>query len=435
MNKINVSELVSKSKLSKFHISIFFVSLFVIIFNGFNQSVYGIALPALMQDTGIAPSVFGLIGTYTLYGMLAGSLIFGIIANKIGRPKALALGVVLYSFGTGMFGFSNSVIEFSIYRIIAGIGLAGVVPVAIPIVSEYSPSKNRSTLTSLVTAGVPIGAIVTPLIGMALLPKLCWRPMYLLGFLPFVMLILILAIIPESMEKLVEKGDKSRIKKVLKKAAPGFAAGEDDEYVIGSEGAGKTKSSIKELFTDGRARNTILFWIAFIFSMFFTYGLQTWLPNMMIRAGFPISSSMILMFIYGAGSAPAIGFSGMLASKMGYKKSIVMFTLLAAVMLALMSLRPGVALMYIMLFLVGAGMYGATALFYTYIAVSYPNSVRSAGVGFAAAAGRLGGSFGPMVGGFLASQGASLTVNFLVFAIAMAIVSLCISLTKERVDG
>ena len=435
MSKINVSELVSKSKLSSFHISIFLTSLFVIIFNGFNQSVYGIALPALMQDTGIAASVFGMIGTYTLYGMLAGSLIFGMIANKIGRPKALALGVVLYCFGTGMFGFSNSVAEFSIYRIIAGVGLAGVVPVAIPIVSEYSPAKNRSTLSSYVTAGVPIGAIITPLIGMALLPKLGWRPMYLLGFIPLVMLIFIFAIIPESMERLVGKGDNGKIRKVLRKAAPEFTSGSNDEYVTDNEGAGKSKSSVKELFSDGRARNTVLFWIAFICSMFFTYGLQTWLPNMMIQAGFPISNSMIFMFVYGAGSVPSIGFSGVLASKLGYKKSIVIFTLLAAVMLALMSFRPGGMLMYVMLFLVGSGMYGATALFYTYIAVSYPNAVRSAGVGFAAAAGRLGGSFGPMVGGLLASKGASLTVNFLVFAAAMAVVSLCISITKERIAG
>jgi AAHS family benzoate transporter-like MFS transporter len=433
MRKVNVSEVIGKSKLNKFHISVFLVSLFVIVFNGYDQSIYGIALPTLMADTGIAPSVFGLIGSYTLYGMLAGSIVFGMLSDRIGRPKALAIGVLLFCFGTGMFGFANSVTEFAIYRVIAGIGLAGVVPVAIPIVSEYSPIKNRPTLTTYVTLGVPIGAIVTPLIGMALLPKIGWRPMYLSGFMPLIMIILIFVLIPESMERLGRKEKNSAIKGVLQKAAPEFQAEDNDTYITDSQKVGKEKSSLKDLFRDGRARNTILFWITFVCTMFFTYGMQTWLPNMMIRAGFPIKNSMIFMFVYASGALPSIGFSGVLASKIGYKKVIAMYTSLSAVMLALMSFSPPTALMYIMLFLVGAGMFGATGLFYTYIAVSYTNSVRSTGVGFAAAAGRLGGSFGPLVGGFLASSGTTLTTNFMVFAASMAVATICVLFTKERV--
>ncbi len=434
--QVNVSEQINKSKLNKWHIIIFLIGLLIIILNGYNQSIYGIALPYLMEDTGIDTAVFGLIGTYCLIGMFIGSIFFGVLADKIGRVNAAAIGIILFSVGSGMFGFGNTALEFAIYRIVAGIGMAGVVPVTIPIISEYSPSKYTPLLTSVVTSGVPIGGIITPLIATAVLPVIGWRPMYLSCFIPLVVLIILYALVPESMERYVKRGRKDKIVKTLARVAPEFKPQENDEYLTNSTStSGKRKAGLKDLFTNGMAKTTLMFWLAFICSMFFTYGMQTWLPSIMMQAGFPITSSMMFMVAYACGSIPSIALSGKLVEKFGYKRSVMGLMCLAGLALGLLAVRPSETIMYILLFLAGTGMYGETAIFYSYLSMSYPNAIRSTAVGFCGGVARLGGALGPVVGGMLVAAGASVSVDLIVFAIPMFIAAICIGFTREYVEA
>lgn len=434
MRKVNVHQYIDKAKLNKFHISIFIVILLCVIFDGYDQSVYGISLTTLMADTGIDAAVFGLIGTYTLLGMLAGSLFFGTLGDKIGRPKTLALGIILYSVGTGMFGFSNTVLEFTIYRVLTGVGLAGIIPVGIPVVSEFMPAKYRNTFVGFVTAGVPLGTILAPTLGLVFLADMGWRPLYWIGFIPIFMVIVIFLMVPESLERLIGQKKYEKIKQVMAKAAPDYTPEENDLYVThtsGQQGEVK-KAGFLDLFRNGMARNTILIWFAFIGIMFFSYGVQTWLPNILVQGGFPVENSMVFMLVYACGSIPGVILSGWAERRLGFKRAIAIFTGVCAATMLLVATGPSVALMFVLLFVCGSGMYGAFALVYAFAADNYPNAVRGTGVGFSSGAGRLGGSFAPMVGGFLAAAAAPMAVSLTVFAVAMAVACFCILLTKKR---
>ena len=442
MRKVNVSEVIANSKLNGRYIAIFLVCLFVIIFNGYNQSIYGISLPSMMADGELlnemnmsaeqATAMFGNIASMTLLGMFIGSLVFGAIADRIGRVKAMILGLILFCVGDAMIGIAHSGTMITICRLVAGFGMAGVVPICIPTVTEYSPLKNRTVLSSWCTSGVPLGAIFTPLICLALLPAIGWRNMYLTCLIPLVTIIFIVWLVPESMERLVAQGKNEKIRSILGKLVPDFETTPEDEYVTASREAGMAKSSVKDLFTEGRSLTTILFWVAFFCSMMFTYALQTWLPSMLVASGREVSNALIFTFVYAAGSVPFILMTGPLTKRFGFKWAVAGLMGLAAISMALLALNPPDIIMYILLFLAGGGMYGETAIFYSYVSNSYPNSVRSTAVGFSAASGRIGGILGPQIGVVLTAAGAGMSTMCLVYAAPMLIAAVCIALTREK---
>ena len=166
--------------------------------------------------------------------------------------------------------------------------------------------------------------------------------------------------------------------------------------------------------------------------MLFTYGMQTWLPSLMMNAGYSINSSLAFTFAYALGSIPFTALAIYLANKIGSKKATALMMAIAAIAMALLAFHPSTVLMYVLLFCAGGGMYGETAIFYSYISLSYPNSVRSTGVGFAAAVGRIGGMFGPTIGGILTAQGAPVATCFFIFSAFMAVAAIGICFTQEH---
>ena len=434
MSRVNIAELIDRGPFNRFYLTVFALLFLLILFDGYDQGVYGTALPSLIEESGLSPSVFGLIASFTLYGMMAGGIVLGMLADKIGRKATLILGTVIFCVGTGLFGFMSEPIGFTICRALAGFGLAGVSPVAITLATEYSPIKNRATIVTVVTAGVPIGTMLAPLVGLLILPQFGWRPMYWIGFIPLVMVVLIPLFIPESMDVLLRKNKSDEIKRILGKAQPGFVVSEDSEFVIAAEEKIQPSffGSFTSLFKDGKALNTLLLWLVFGLIMFTVYCMTTWLPQLMKIAGYNLDNSLFFMLIFTLGSIPGVGISGRIANIFGYKKTIIAYVLMAAVMIMAVSSKPSFVILSVLLFFVGAGIFGGMGLIFAYTSQSYENSIRATAVGWASAMGRFGGSFGPLITGLLIANNVSLPINFMVFALALAAVGIAVGMTKDR---
>ena len=296
--------------------------------------------------------------------------------------------------------------------------------------TEYSPNAQRSALVAITTSGVPIGTMLSALIGMVVLPGVGWRPMYFIGFIPLIMVVLLYLFSPESIARLIKNGDKEQIRKTLKRANRDYIPHSDDEYVTGSSKV--QKASFASLFRDGLAANTILFWLLFGMSMFTVYGMVTWLPKLMMTAGYALGSSLQLMFTYTLGAIPGMFLSGPITDRIGFKKSLMAYSLIPAILAIPLATKPSAIVTSILLFLVGAGIYGLMSVIYLYVATSYPSVSRGTGLGWASALGRLGGSFGPTIGGILVAQKASLTTNFVAFIIVPLVLAAILGLlTKD----
>ena len=197
MNSINVASMIDGSKFNKFHGVVLFWCAFVIIFDGYDLVIYGSVLPILMNEWSLTPTQAGSLGSAALIGMMLGALIFGPLADKMGRKNVILFCIALFSLFTGLIGISRGPVEFGIYRFIAGLGLGGVMPNAIALMTEYSPKKLKSTLVSIMFSGYSVGGMLAAGLAIALIAPFGWRSLFYVGALPLLFIPLMYKTLPD----------------------------------------------------------------------------------------------------------------------------------------------------------------------------------------------------------------------------------------------
>ena len=174
--------------LIEFHGVVLFWCAFAIIFDGYDLVIYGSVLPSLMEEWSLTPNQAGTLGSVALIGMMLGALIFGPLADKMGRKNVILFCIALFSLFTGLIGISSGPVEFGIYRFIAGLGLGGVMPNAIALMTEYSPKKLKSTLVSIMFSGYSVGGMLAAGLAISLIGQFGWRSLFYVGALPLLFL-------------------------------------------------------------------------------------------------------------------------------------------------------------------------------------------------------------------------------------------------------
>ncbi|WP_252281171.1 MFS transporter [Peribacillus frigoritolerans] len=154
--------------------------------NGYDMFMLGTILPSLMAEWRVSAVEAGLFSSYALFGMMIGALVFGPVGDKFGRKKVVLICTVIFSISTFISGFTDDPASFGIRRFIAGLGLGGVMPNLIAIITEYSPKKLRSTLVAIMFSGHALGGVVASLGAMYLIPNFGWRVVVWLGALPLI---------------------------------------------------------------------------------------------------------------------------------------------------------------------------------------------------------------------------------------------------------
>jgi MFS family permease len=152
--------------------------------------------PALTELLGGQPSVAdigrvgGILSTVGLLGWSLGGMLFGVIADYIGRVRALALSIVIYSVFTGLQGLAHSPLELGIYRFFAGIGTGAEIIVGIPLVAEAFADTHRAKILGIMMTGGAMGSIIGGQV-YALIGGYGWRYVFFAGVTPALLLLLI----------------------------------------------------------------------------------------------------------------------------------------------------------------------------------------------------------------------------------------------------
>ncbi|WDV53458.1 MFS transporter [Streptomyces coeruleorubidus] len=144
----------------------------VIVFDGYDLIVYGASVPALLQyePWGLTPAMAGVIGSYALVGMLVGALLAGALTDVVGRRRVMLTGVGWFSAAMMGCALAPDATWFGIFRLLAGLGLGGVMPTAVALTAEYSDPSRRSFNNALMFSGYSVGGILAAVLAMALLP-------------------------------------------------------------------------------------------------------------------------------------------------------------------------------------------------------------------------------------------------------------------------
>jgi AAHS family benzoate transporter-like MFS transporter len=433
---LNINTVVDEAKFTPFHWSVLIWCLLIIIFDGYDLVIYGVALPLLMQEWGMSAVQAGLLASTALFGMMFGAMSFGTLSDKLGRKKTIMICVAIFSGFTFLGAFTSSPIEFGILRFLAGLGIGGVMPNVVALMTEYAPKRIRSTLVAVMFSGYAIGGMTSALLGAWLVADYGWKIMFIIAGIPFIALPIIWKFLPESLMFLTKKGDTEQVAKIVQKISPEQKINPETQFVLNDVIAGD-EAPLRALFQQGRMFSTLMFWVAFFMCLLMVYALGSWLPKLMIQAGYSLGASMLFLFALNIGGmVGAIG-GGALADRFHLKPVLsIMFTV-GALALILLGFKSPQAILYALIAIAGAATIGSQILLYTFVAQFYPTAVRSTGMGWASGIGRIGAIVGPILTGALLTLQLPHQMNFMVIAIPGVIAALAVFMVnlKASVDG
>ncbi|KRF67828.1 MFS transporter [Bacillus sp. Soil768D1] len=433
MRTIRVSEMIDEQKFNRFHLQILLCCIFIIICDGYDMFMLGTILPSLMSEWKITAVEAGLFSSYALFGMMIGALVFGPIADKFGRKKVILICTVIFSIFTFTSGFADTPTSFGIQRFVAGLGLGGVMPNLIAIITEYAPKKLRSTLVAIMFSGHALGGVVASLGAMYLIPNFGWRAVVWLGALPLIFMPILYKMLPESLNYFILKNQKSQLVDVLNQVDVNGKYTANDHYVLHEKSKNdSTGFPVKQLFKKGRTVSTIMFWVAFFMCLFVMYGLSTWLPKIMEGAGYELGSSLTFLVTLNLGAVFGAIVGGKLADRFGFKVVLISFLVIGFATLTMLSFKPSMIMLYVLIAIAGGTTTGTQIVTNAYVSQFYPNEIRSTGVGWALGVGRIGGIIAPTFCGVLLDMKLSLQVNFLAFAIPCIIAAVAIWFIQEK---
>ena len=430
MSVVHINEMIDRSRFSAFHLSIIFWCLFIILMDGYDVVIYGSVVPSLIEEWGISTVTAGAIGSYSAAGTAVGAIIFGLLADKIGRKKVIIICTVMFSLFTALSPFAGGPVLFAILRVIAGLGLGGVMPNVIALSTEYAPKKIRGAIVSFIFCGYSIGAIAAALFSKSLLPIVGWKPIFWIAAIPLLALPFLAKQLPESANFLLTKGKEAEVKKILGKLNPEMSLSQD--VVLAKPAAKAPGSPLVKLFENKLALSTIMFWISCFSCFVLIYAMNVWLPKLMVEAGYSLSNSLLFVVALNMGAIVGTIVFGRLTDKFGFKKVMVPLYFGGALALAAVGLTNNTVLAYLLIGIIGAASIGVQNISNAFVSQFYRPEVRSTGVGAAMAFGRVGGIFAPTFVGILLTMNLSAQMNFTLIGSAALLGGIAILFVQEK---
>lgn len=426
MRKVDIHSVIDDARFTRFHWLIMGLCALLLIFDGYDLFIYGVVLPVIMDEWGLTPLEAGALGSYALFGMMFGALVFGTLADYIGRKKGIIICFMLFSVATVLNGFASTPTEFGIFRFLAGLGCGGLMPNVVALMNEYAPKKLRSTLVALMFSGYSLGGMCAAGLGIYLLPNFGWQVMFFAAAVPLALLPLIVLYLPESVGFLVRKGRTGEARALLQRIQPELELSADAQLQM--QNASNQKSSVLDLFRDGRLVGTLSIWVAFFCCLLMVYALGSWLPKLMANAGYSLGSSLSFLLALNFGGMFGAVLGGWLGDRFDLGKVVVAFFVVAVASISLLGVKTPMPVLYTLITIAGATVIGTQILLYAAAAQFYGLSIRSTGLGWASGIGRNGAIVGPLLGGALMSIHLPLQLNFIAFAIPGVIAALAMAL-------
>lgn len=379
----------------------------------------------------------GFLGSIALFGMMFGAIIFGSLSDKLetygfSRKKLIILCICLFSSFTFLCGYASNPQSFGIFRFLAGLGLGGVMPNVIALMTEYAPKKLRATLVSLMFSGYAVGGMCSALLGMWLVPQFGWKIMFLLGGVPLLLIPMIWLLLPESIDYLVRRKKTEKAFQVLKQIDSSLTYNAQTQISLHHENQTTSKTPVKDLFSEGRGPITLLFWGSVFMALVLVYALGNWLPKLMVEAGYDLSTSLVFLLALNIGGMlGAIG-GGYLADRFNLAKVLCTLFFSGAIALFLLSYSLPTFVLYICIAIAGAASIGGQILLLAYMSQFYSSNIRATGLGMALGVGRLGAILGPILCGWLLSLSLPINYNFIALSIPCIIAVLSVSMIYYR---
>ncbi|WP_246570655.1 MFS transporter [Streptomyces tauricus] len=384
-----------------------------VLFDGLDMFIYGSVLPHMLAEKslGLTPDRAGDLGSYATFGMLIGALTAGTIADRVGRKKLMVACVTLFSLASGLCAVSNSVAVFGLGRTLAGVGLGGLLPTAISMVSDYAPRGRAALTIGLLMTAHHAGGILSAYVALWIVEPLGWRAAFWVCVVPLLFVPVLAKFMPESLSFLVAKGRTEEARALAGRFEVELPA------EAGKKAAGERWNALLDLFRGGEWTQTLLYWLASFGGLLLVYGVATWLPTLMRGEGYELGSALTFVVLFNLGGIVGMLVAGRAADRFGAPRISSLWFALTAAGVFLLSVHMPLALTFAVVFLTGVFLNSAQVMIYATVSIRSTPDNRATAVGWTSGMGRFGAVFGPWLGGQLLAAGNG-DWGFTAFAIA-----------------
>jgi MFS family permease len=354
--------------------------------DAFDVMLYSLVVAHLMRDLGLSAAAAGFLNTLTLLASGIGGLLFGYLADRIGRKRALMLSIITYSVCSLGSGLANSIGVLATFRFILGLGMGGEWNTGATLVAETWPTHLRAKAIAIVQSSWAIGFAAAALVTFAVLRVANWRVVFFVGVLPALVTLWIRKDVPES-----EMWESRR------------------HTQVGS--ARTSESSFWEIFSRRYLRSTIALLLLNFFGMFAWWGLFTWVPSYLSlpierggRGFGELQKTILLVALNLTGMFPGYVSFGWVADRIGRRKSFILYTLAASMFVPLYAIARDpwtLLLLGTPVAFFGTGFFSGSGIIGSEI---FPTHVRARALGFTYNGARALSSVGPWVIGWLSKE-------------------------------
>jgi putative MFS transporter len=356
------------------------------LFDSMDVGILSFIIAALKEDWQLSATQIGWIGSINSIGMAVGAVVFGLMADRIGRKPVFMFTLLLFSVASGLTALTTTLWAFLCLRFLIGMGLGGELPVASTYVSESVSPEKRGRMVVLLESFWAVGWLVAAVIAYTIIPNYGWQLAMIITALPAFYTLYLRRQLPD------EQHTPTKRKSVWQ--------------------------SIRAVWETPYRRQTAVLWILWFCVVFSYYGLFLWLPSVLVLKGFTLIKSFQYTLIMTLAQLPGYFTVAWLIERIGRKPILAIFlfgTAISAYFFGYAQTETTLLLAGIFLSYFHLGVWGAT---YAYTPEQYPDDIRATGAGMAAGFGRIGGIVGPLLVGYLVAANISTTMLFSLFSFA-----------------
>lgn len=420
--------------IGRFHYSLLLLIGFGWMFDAMDTGLIAFILTKMAEDWQMSAAEKGWVVSIGFIGMALGAVCAGGLADRIGRKTVFALTMAIYSIATALCAIAPNLTYLLIFRFIVGFGLGGQLPVAVTLMSEYIPAQVRGRFIVLLESFWGLGWLVAALLAYFVIPSFGWQMAFVIGGLPVLYVVLVLAKVPESIPYLINRGRIDEAHRLVQKIERQCGVEVVQELVVKPVSAQQTVSFV-QLWSGPLARRSLMLWLIWFGIVYSYYGIFTWLPSLLVKQGYTMVQSFEYVLMMILAQLPGYVAAAWLVEKLGRKPTLAGFIAMCAVSAYFFGQADSMGMIMLWGCLLSFFNLGAWGVLYTYTPELYPANIRAFGSGWASAIGRLGGIAAPFVVTQMMVMPNAFSHIFMMFAAILLAVAFFIVVLGEETKG
>ncbi len=396
--------------------------------DGFDVLAISFAAPGIAREWGIDRGALGIVLSMELIGMMIGSVLIGGLADRIGRRPTVLGCLAVMALGMAMVTAPGGLVALSVWRVVTGLGIGGMIPALNAIATEFSNRRRRDLSVALMSIGYPLGALTGGSIAALLLRHHDWRSIFQFGALATAALIpVVLLWVPESVAWLCQRQGDSALQRVNRVLA---RLGHPPVPSLPARPAAR-ELPLAMIFQPHMRRITVLTTLAYFLHITTFYFLVKWVPKIVVDLGFAPSAAAAVLVWANVGGVSGGTVLGLLSRRFPVRSLTIVLMLASSAMLAVFGNGwASMAQLCLICALTGFCTNGAVVGMFAIMARAYPAATRSTGTGFAAGMGRGGAVLAPIAAGFLFRAGHDLQTVALVMGAGSLLAAFVIGMLR-----